>query len=271
MNKRYKKVYGKNIDWENPADLNEKILWLEYHTDTTLWSDLADKYKVREYVEKCGLGHILVKLYGVWDNAEEIDFEKLPDSFVLKTNNGSGGVLLVTDKNKANLKNIRQKIKKTLKEPFGIISCEPHYPRMKPCVIAEELLPVDTSVSSSLIDYKMWYFNGKPYSCFTAANRNIERHTVDWNIYDIKDWQSHPEYMIEPYRNTFPVPKPGNLDELLRCASILSNRFKQVRIDMYDIHGKIYFGEMTFTSNAGIMNYFTPEYLKELGEQFEVK
>jgi hypothetical protein len=91
INIRFKRMFGRNMNWENPLSLCEKIIWLEYNSDTTIWSELSDKYRVREYIKKCGLEHILVKLYGVWENPEDINFNKLPNSFVLKSNNGGGG------------------------------------------------------------------------------------------------------------------------------------------------------------------------------------
>jgi hypothetical protein len=258
------------MNWENPLSLSEKIIWLEYNSDTTTWSELSDKYRVREYVKKCGLEHILVKLYGVWDKPEDIDFNRLPNSFVLKTNNGSGDIIIVEDKNKEDVDIIRKRIKKIIKKQHGIISCEPHYLRIKPCIIAEELLPTDNSISSSIVDYKIWCFNGKPYVCMTCANRNIKKHTKDVDIYDFDKWEKHPECFNEKYRNNFHIPKPENMRELLQCASKLSAGFKQVRVDFYNISGKIYFGEMTFTSVRGLIYYHTPEYLNKLGSQFDI-
>jgi hypothetical protein len=263
-------MYGRNMNWENPLTLSEKIIWLEYNSDTTIWSELSDKYRVREYVKKCGLEHILVKLYGVWKRPDDIDFEILPNSFVLKTNNGSGDVVIVKDKSKENLNSIKKKIKKAFKTRHGIISCEPHYLCINPCIIAEELLPTDTSISSSIVDYKIWCFNGKPYVCLTCANRNIQKHTRDLGLYDITTWKPYPEYFNEKNKSDFIIPKPKNIEKLIKYATILSTGFSQVRVDLYDIKDRIYFGEMTFTSDCGLIYYHTPEYLNKLGSQFNI-
>ena len=135
--KLYKKNFGRPIDWKNPTEFNEKIRWMQFNTDTSEWSLLADKYRVREYISSKGYGHILIKLYGKWDKAEDIDFTSLPNSFILKTNHGSGEIIVVKDKSKANLEKIRIKMKNYLNTPFGIWSYEPHYLKIKPCIIAE--------------------------------------------------------------------------------------------------------------------------------------
>ena len=154
----HRKYFKKDIDWKNPRDFNEKIRWLQFYTNTDEWSRLADKYVVREYVREKGYGDILVKLYGKWDKARDIDFDSLPNSFILKTNHGSGEIIAVKDKRKVDLEKIRRKMQKYLDTPFGIITAEPHYLKIKPCIIAEELLVQDGGISSSLIDYKFFVF-----------------------------------------------------------------------------------------------------------------
>jgi len=270
INRRYKKLYGRPMNWHKPVSLNEKILWLEYKSDTTQWSKLADKYRVREFVKERGLEHILVKLYGVWERPEDIDFDALPSSFVMKINNGSGDAVIVHDKSKEDVEAIRKQMKRALKARFGVLTCEPHYRRIRPCILAEELLPADTAFSSSMVDYKMWCFNGKPSFCLVCSNRDIKRHTRDLNVYDLSKWESHPEYFIEEERNNRSIPRPENLEELVQCAAVLAAGFKEVRVDLYSVKGKVYFGEMTFTSDAGFLTWPTPEFLDQMGSQFDV-
>jgi hypothetical protein len=183
---------------------------------------------------------------------------------------GGGDIIIVEDKINEDFDILKKRLKKMIKRKYGIITCEPHYLRIKPCIIAEELLPTDSSISSSLVDYKIWCFNGKPYVCLTCANRNIKKYTRDLNIYDFDEWKEHPEYFNEENKNNFRIPKPKNMEKLLQYASKLSTGFKQVRVDLYNIRGKIYFGEMTFTSAAGLIYYHTPEYLNKLGSQFDI-
>ena len=139
-NRIYKKVFGKDIDWVCPLDLVEINFWMRFYTDTTKWTELSDKYKVREYITNCGFGGMLNKLYGVYRNAQEIDFEALPKSFVLKTNNACGTVILVKDKSKLNINKTRKILDLWLTFPYGVMNVEPHYLDIKPCIVAEEFL-----------------------------------------------------------------------------------------------------------------------------------
>lgn len=267
---RYKLKFGKFPNMRNPQTINEKLLWLEFNTDTSKWTELSDKYLVRNYIKEKGLEHILVKSYGAFYNPMDIDFSTLPESFVIKTNNGYGTVLLIKDKKEISEQALKVKLTKWLKEPFGYLTGEPHYTRIKPCIVIEELLNIDKSISSSLVDYKMWCLNGKVYTCFACANRSIEHHKADFCAYDIKDWKRRGDIMSEKFQNKTVLPKPKCLDEMVRYAEILSADFPLVRVDFYEVNGKVYFGEMTFTSNGGRMAYFTPEYLLEMGKALDI-
>ena len=268
----YSYVLGKKMNWVNPQDLNEKINWLKVYGDTTLWPKLADKYKVREYLEEKGLSNLLVPLYGKWNSADEIDFDILPQQFVLKTNHGSGEVLVVKDKTKLNQDIVRSDVRRWLKERYGFLQGEPHYLKIKPVVIAEELLEEkNNTFSTSLVDYKVWCFNGKPYCVWACYSRTKNGTYV--GTYDL-DWNYHPEWSVftEHYKDGGPVvTKPKSLDEMLNAATILSEGFPQVRVDFYDVDGKLYFGEMTFTSNGGFMRFYTDAFLLQMGKQIQLK
>ncbi len=253
----------------NPQTINEKLLWLEFYTDTSRWTILSDKYQVREYLREKGLEHLLVKLYGMYTDAMDIDFEHLPDSFVIKTNNGYGTVMLVKDKNALNITKLRHKMDKWLKSPYGYVTGEPHYTRIKPCLIVEELLPLPEG-QSSLVDYKMWCLNGKVYKCFVCTNRSIKKHKAHFCLYDIPEWKRRPELMAPAFANDDIVERPGRLDDMIRYAEILSAEFPLVRTDFYEVNGKVYFGEMTFTSNGGRMTYFCEEELLRMGQQLDI-
>lgn len=169
---RYKEKFGKEPDLENPQTLNEKVMWLMLHADDRRWSELADKYRVREYVKQCGLGHMLNELYAVWHSAEEIDLDdpRLPDSFVLKPNNGYGDIVLVRNRKTANRKAILHRMSDSMRHRFGRKSGEWHYLAIKPCIIAERLLPADPAFGSTLVDYKFYCFDGKPATARSATN-----------------------------------------------------------------------------------------------------
>lgn len=269
---RFKKMFGRDIDLENPKDINEKILWLSLFSDITEWSRMADKYAVRSYVEELGLGDHLVKLYGKWERSEDIDWDKLPQQFVLKTNNGSGTVKLVPDKSKLDVHTTTKLLDEWLHKDVASATTEFHYAPIKPCIIAEELLDFskDPNESTSAIDYKIWCFNGKAHYVWACSNRDEE--ATDVALFD-KEWHYLPEKSIfnEHYREQkVLVKKPKNLDLMLEIAEKLSKPFPVVRVDLYNIDGQIYFGEMTFTSLGGTMDFYTQECLYEMGEMIDI-
>lgn len=270
---RFKKMFGRKLDLKNPKDLNEKILWLSLCSDTTEWSRLTDKYAVRDYVKSKGLEDILVELYGRWDIADDIDWESLPNSFVLKTNNGSGTIIIVPDKSSVDEIEIKDRLNKMMVIDNSSSTTEFHYHRIKPCIIAEQYLNFkeDVNESTSAIDYKIWVFNGKAYYVWACKNRNVGV-SADVAMFD-REWNYHPEKSIytEHYRKQDPlVKKPQNLDRMLEIAEILGDNFPEVRVDLYNINGRIYFGELTFTSLGGTMDFYTQDCLYEMGSYVDL-
>lgn len=264
----YKEKFGKNINWKNPIDINEKINWLAFNSDTSLWTKYADKYAVRNYVKEVGLEHILVPLYGKWDNAKDINFDKLPSKFVLKNNHGCGDCIIIKNKEYINKELIKKKINNSLLNKYGIETAEPHYLKIKPCIIAEMLLEPDNP--RGLIDYKIYCFNSIPFNILVCTDRDIENHSVNFNLYSTK-WEYLTDlYLIDKLKKGIKIEKPDHLDEMLEYASILSKPFKHVRVDLYEVNGKVYFSELTFTSTGGRMDFFTPEYLKIMGNQISL-
>lgn len=264
----YRKTFGKSLDLKNPKTLNEKIHWLKFYGDTSQWALMSDKYRVREYVKDKGLGHILVKLHGVWEDANDIEWDKLPNKFVLKANNGCGDITICTDKSKLDKQELIPYYNGLMKEQFGLQTAQLHYKGIKPCIIAEELLdPSQQQIpSSSLIDYKIWCFNGVPYYIFVVLNRR--KGFAQHMLFDIS-WRPHPEYLrstshLDIYKGL--IPEPAKLNDMLRYASVLSEGNEQMRVDMYEVDNKVYFGELTLTSACGYMNYFTEEFLNMCGD-----
>lgn len=272
MKFRYFVRFRKNLDLINPKNLNEKILYLSLKTDTSSWTPLSDKYEVRKYVrDKIG-DDKLVKLYGKWEDANEIEFSNLPDSFVLKTNHGSGEIKIVKDKSLLNIPKIIKYFNQEIKRPYGEIEAGKHYYGIKPFIIAEELLVNDdetSKFSESIIDYKCWCFNGKCEYIWTAANRS--KSGAEVMLYD-KEWNSYPEYCVytSHYRKGEILPKPKVLNKLIQTAEKLADDFPCVRVDLYIIGDKIYFGEMTFTSLGGMMNDYSSEFLLKAGQMIDL-
>lgn len=265
VNQIYKKKFGRNINWGNPTEFNEKLRWIQFNGDTSLWSLLADKYRVRQYIEEKGFGEILVPFYGVWESAEDIDFDSLPDRFILKTNHGSGGIFAVTNKNKANKEEIVKNLQKGLDTPFGISSVEPHYLKIPHRVIAEGLLQNDAPFSSSIVDYKIFCFHGEPLIIGVYYDRDNTIHKLNATYYD-KDWIRRDEWIKPSDREgAKDVPRPVTLDRMLTIARELCKPFPFVRFDLYESDGKVYFGEFTFTPDGCKGGRLNPEIFDWLG------
>lgn len=271
---RYLFRFGRFPNLKTPVDLNEKILHLKLYSDTSEWTRLADKFLVRNYVEACGLKDILIPLFGVWNNIEDICWKDLPEHFILKANNGAGtGTNIIVEKsqlNNNNLSILKAKLWSWLQQKnIGVFSGEPQYRNIQPLIIAEKILTIESG-NKSMIDYKIWCFNGKPYSILVCSDRNI--HKVKLGCYDL-DWGWHPENIRASRKfqqEEKPIPRPEMLGEMLDIARKLSQPFPQVRVDLYQSEGKVYFGELTFTSLGGMMNYYTHKYLKEMGNAIDL-
>lgn len=270
---RFRKLFGRKLDLKNPKDLNEKILWLSLCSDTDLWVRCADKYAVRDFVEERGLGDILVPCYGKWDSVEEINWDQLPKKFIMKANNGAGKVLIVEDKTQLNIAKAEAMLRKWLAMKISKSTTEFHYRKIKPCIIAEELLELSESeknTSTSMIDYKIWCFNGIPDSFLVCSNRTESSCCL--SAYD-KNWNCRDEVLIFGHgheKRIAPVPKPQNISEMLDVAAILSEGFPEVRVDLYNINGRIYFGELTFTSLGGTMTYYSSQELLRMGGKIDL-
>lgn len=268
-------------NFKNPKDINEKINYQKFHYDMKKWANLADKYLVREYVRDRGLENILIPLIAKYYSPEDFinDFDNLPEQFIIKNNNGCGDNIVVKNRDEINKSTLLSQIRAWYKVGrFGVLTVEPHYTLIDETMILVEEFLVNTecsinSISKSLIDYKVWCFNSKPYCIFVGYNRNISDGSATFDLYDTS-WNRMNKYMVEANPehavSSIELPKPQNLDYMLECASILSNGNPQARVDFYNINGHIYFGEMTMTSQGGYMNYLTQEFLLKMGQQFEV-
>lgn len=266
-NLAYKSRFHKDIDWDNPKDLIEKIYWLQFNSDTTLWSKCADKYKVREYVAEKGLKNILNELYGVYDKVDEINWDTLPNQFVLKWNNGSGQVLIVKDKSKLNINATKKILSQWLTSNYGYEGAQLHYTRIKSCIIAEELLINTIDTNKSLTDYKIWCFHGKPNFILVVYDRVGENYKL--SAFDL-EWNNISKQVLDHDKKHYggdDVSKPNSLDDMLEMSKTLSSEFIEVRVDFYEINQKPIFGELTFTTGYG--NYSYECYCK-LGEYIDL-
>lgn len=262
---RYREVFGVEPDLEHPQTFNEKVLWMKLFSDTSRWVQLADKFRVRAFVKERGLGNLLNDLYGVWKRPDEIDFATLPDSFVLKTNNGCGDIIVVKEKSQADLKAIRRQLRDALHRHFGLYSVEHHYLSIEPRIVAERLFPVDPALGSSIVDYKFYCTNGEVQCCAVNYDRHSVTHASKVALYHPQSWTSLDKYATDKDVRHF--PRPVSLETMIDAAQRLSKGFPLVRVDLYEVEGQPVFGEMTFAPAAGMSLRFSRAYQYILGRK----
>lgn len=259
----YYRHTNKKLNLKKPVDFNEKIQYLILNEYGEKEAKLTDKNLVREYVKKVGYEDILLERYGLYTYAKEIEWDKLPEKFVLKTNHGSGGVIICTNKSNLNIKECIDKLDTQLKQNFAKELLEYHYKDIKPKIICEEYI-CDGSEKNPK-DYKIYCFNGKA-KCILLCSGREEKVKIDY--YDL-NWNKL-NYEKEEYKSGKEHKCPDNLEKMIKIAEDLSKGMKFVRVDLYNINGKIYFGELTFTPAAGMIYNITDEAQKKLGEYLKL-
>lgn len=260
--KWYFKRTGKRLDLDNPETYNEKIQWFKLYGVTPLIKELVDKYRVRQYVKERIGEEYLVPLLGVWDYPEEIDFSVLPQSFVIKANHGCKYNYIVKDKSSLNKEDFLRKANEWLDEEYAFHSgFELQYRGIPRCVIAEQYLE---NTDGDLYDYKMWCFNGRVEYIQFLSGRNNE---LKMDFYN-REWQLQ-EFTYDYSNSGIVRERPDNLQTMIELAEKLANGFPHVRVDFYRLNdGKLYFGEMTFTSCSGVCHWNIPDFDKSLGKLF---
>ena len=255
------------VNWDNPKDLIEKIYWLQLYSDTSAWTFCADKYLVREYVKRKECDSYLNDLYGVWKSENDINWDQLPSSFVLKVNNGCGDTIIVKDKSAINKKEICKKLHRNIRLRYGYANAQLHYTHIPPRIIAERLLENDANPNEALVDYKVWCINGHPLFILVVSQRT--NHGYHLNVFDL-DWNNiNHEAFDKSSKHYVPIDiqRPQSLDEMIRVAKKLASGFPEVRVDFYEIKKRPVFGEMTFTTGYG---YWKQEFYDKLGEMIDL-
>ena len=265
-NAQYRFIYtirtGRFLSFKSPKDLNQKMFWLARYWRHPLIVQCADKYKVREYLQSKGCGDILNELYGVYDDARDINFGELPQKFAVKCNHGSGMNVVCEDKSKLDVEATITKLNEWLQFQFGR-GVEWQYKDIERKIIAEKFLEGD------MIEYQVWCFNGEPVMFLV---RNDLRESSDDDVktsYAITytpDWQ-RVFYRKNEEQYNIALPKPHNYDKMLDYAKRLSAGFPQVRVDFYEVEGRLVFGEMTFSSHGNILSNYKQEVLDMLGKR----
>lgn len=264
IEKEYLKVFGNILDWNNLRTYTEKMQWEKIYDKNPIKTTLTDKYAVREWVEgKIGKDY-LIPLVGVWDSFDNIDFDLLPKQFVLKTNHGTGTNLIVKDKYKINMRRAKRMFDDWMKTDYAFTnSLQLHYRDIKRKIIAEKYLETNLG---ELQDYKFLCFDGKPCFCWVDLGR-YSKHTR--TVFDM-NWKLQPWTQASYGIANYDIPMPKNFDMMIDIANILSKGFSHVRVDLYNVDGKIYFGEMTFTNGSGLDPIIPKEYDKVLGDYWKL-
>jgi len=259
----YRIKCGRKLNLKTPKRYTEKIQLYKYKYRNPLLPKLVDKAEVREYVIKKGLGHILNEVYGIYENVENINFDNLPNEFVIKLNTGSGLNIVVKDKKNLNYKEVKRTLKKWLKVKPWVFGSEWAYKNVKPKIVIEKYLEELTIDGTS--DYKFFSFDGEIEYLFVYNINSLgEKVSSIFNI----NFENTGFYRegYKPIKEK--LKKPSNFDEMIKYARVLSKGIPQVRVDLYNIKGKIIFGEMTFYSKGGYNNFIPDEFDYILGEKF---
>ena len=262
ISRQYKYHLHRNLNWNNLQRYTEKMQWKKIYSISQLEKIASDKYAVRQWVSEQIGEEYLIPMLGVWDRFEEIDFDSLPEQFVLKTTHGSANIIIVKDKNCFDRRWAALMFKLWLSYDYAYASFELNYKNIPRRIIAEEYME---DATGGLLDYKFMCFDGKPYCCWVDQDR-FTHHTRD--IFDM-DWNLLP--FTEHFPNSgHPISKPINYDEMIKMATTLSQGFSHVRVDLYNIDGKIYFGELTFCESSGFCEFTPDEYDYKLGEMWHL-
>ena len=256
----YQVKLGEKLNLKNPDNFNEKLNWLKLYDRKECYTTMADKYLVREYVaEKIGEEY-LIPLLGVYRTTEEIDFEQLPNQFVLKCTHDSASVVICKNKQEFDIEKAKEKLSQALKINYFYPSREWPYKDIVPRIIAEKYMSDESG--TELKDYKIYNFGGKPkliqvdFGRFTKHERNL--YTIDWEYINQEiEYPTNPSIQIE---------KPKCLDEMLKLAEKLAVGLPSIRTDFYVIEDKVYFGEITFYQEGGFARFSSQKYRKELGD-----
>lgn len=267
---QYRLKTGRSVNWKNPTRFTEKLQLYKIATkDNELMAKCADKAEVRNYVEKMGLADILIPLIGIYTSPEQIPWDILPDRFVIKDTLGSGGnsVIVCTNKAKLNQNEI-------LKQCYEWVSCsyrhagrEHVYDKQKHRIIIEDYLDT-ANEPEGMVDYKFFCFDGEPKYIYAISNRTLGN-GAEIGIYDM-EFNLLPYERVDERPPSHAIAKPTNYDRMVEISKILSYGFPEVRIDLFNIGGRVYFGEMTFFDGSGYMTFKPDEFDTMMGQSFHI-
>lgn len=266
---QYKAFFGCKLNLDNPKTFNEKIQWLKLHDRNSLYITMSDKFAVKEYIrEKLGKDYVIPLIGGPWKNADEINFDELPNQFVLKCTHDSGGLVICRDKNTLDKKAAKKILNKSISKNYFYWCREWAYKDIKPLIIAEKYMEDSNSSESKmkqcLTDYKFYCFNGKVKYLYVSVG--LENHKTARISFLTPDWKFAP-FNRSDYIPYDKLPeKPHNYSKMIEIAEYLSKGIPFLRVDLFELNKNIYFSEFTFYPCGGFMPVIPNEWDKKLGE-----
>lgn len=263
---KYYLNFHKKLDLGNPLTFNEKLQWLKLNDRHEEYTQIVDKYEAKKYVASFIGEENIIPTLGVYDSFDEINFDELPNQFVLKCTHNSGGIIICKDKQALNIKKSRKQMNKWLKKNPFWSNREYPYKKVKPRIIAEQFMEDSTG---GLVDYKFFCFDGYADCVMLCMDRHLQE--TKFYFFD-KEWQLlRINIRGKEAPEGFTIPKPVNMDSMFSMAAELSKGKRFVRVDLYNVNGHIYFGEMTFFPQSGLDPNLLPEAEKRFGDLISIK
>ena len=263
---KYRRRFGKKLDFSHPETFNEKLQWLKLYDRKNIYTTMVDKYEAKKYVANIIGEEYIIPTFGVYDRFDDIDFNTLPDQFVIKCTHDSGGLVIVKNKKKLDVNLARNKINQCLKNNYYYCGREWPYKNVKPRIIIEKYL--EDKNNKTMRDYKFFCFNGKPEIMYLSEG--LENHkTASMSFYDMNMKLTdcrRSDYA--PFKYT--PKKPINFEKMKEFSSILSKGIAHLRVDWYEIDGKLFFGELTFTTCGGMVPFADEKWDKKLGGMIDL-
>lgn len=262
---RYFSLFLKELNLDNPKSFNEKLQWLKLYDRNSEYTKMVDKYEVKKYVSNIIGEEYIIPTLGIYNSFEEINFDKLPNQFVLKCTHDSGGIVICKDKNNLDVKQAKNKINKSLKKNYYYSGREWPYKNVKPRIIVEKYM--EESDKKELKDYKLFCFNGIPQIVLVCSERYSSENMcetwfdMNWNLIDVVE---------SGHRIDTTISKPKKFKEMIALSKKLSKGIPFIRVDWYEIKGKLYFGELTFYPASGFEKFEPEEWNYKMGEMLEL-
>ncbi len=263
----------RKLDLKNPKGFNEKLQWLKLNDRNPRYTDLVDKIEAKKIVGDLIGQQYIIPTLGTWDRFDDIDWDQLPNQFVLKTNHDSGGLYICRNKADLDIEKARRIINKSLKRNFFYLGREWPYKNVRPRILAEKYMSEQdfadgeegkTTLELGLTDYKFYCFNGEPK--FLYISKGLEDHSTALMTFLDMDWKLTP-YQRSDFPGFTEVPeKPAHFDEMAKLSSVLAKDIPFVRVDFYEIRGQVYFSEMTFSPSSGFAQFSPIEWENRIGD-----